>query len=102
MDDLNREIMANSNTEGYGLDVTQVMACPFCAEPDAMRMAVIKMATTLYPYTMPGSCDACGRKFEARVDKDENGSIMGQFFQTAGDDMPEWFQPPMPRSEPTV
>lgn len=86
--------------DGYGLEVTTHMPCPWCAFKDFM---LLQPAAGIIPgddrpsleVTMQTehTCIRCGRKGKNIVERSEGG-VSFEFVQTGGPDAPEWLQPP--------
>lgn len=89
----------NHRVDGYGVDVHQVIPCPWCAAPDFQ---------TLYPAggIITGdrpdidtqmetvcTCAECGRSGRALVSRDPGG-VSFEYVQTGGDSAPEFLVPP--------
>jgi hypothetical protein len=101
MDELNAAAAAGMRIEGYGLEVAQIMPCPFCAAPDCLKLIPYEMAKLGdADYAVTGTCKRCERTVEVRVEHVPGGT-QGGFVQVGGDPQPEWLSPTMPVGEPT-
>jgi hypothetical protein len=89
----NERFQANVRVEGFGLEVTMHMPCPFCAAPDFM---VYKVLSTEEAMKSGGSCKQCGRSAAALFDRTPD-RIRFSIVQTGGPDQPAWMEPKMPR-----
>lgn len=92
-EEFNARYMANCSVTGYGLEVAQNMACPFCAAPGFMTMPIMDATQAM---EKGGECQECGRAMKAIVVRDDHG-VRFEMIQTAGDPAPEWMQPQMRR-----
>jgi len=93
MDEYNQRFKDNMKIEGFGLDVTQVFPCPFCAAPDWMTTKIIEVEQEMQK---EHTCSECGRSAKSIVVRDDSG-IRFNIVQTGGDDQPDWFEPKMQR-----
>lgn len=103
MDELNTMATQNARVDGYGLEIAQFIPCPCCGTADCLKLMPAQMAMQgERSYAVTGSCGRCGRTFEVRVNRSEDGSeVSGGFVLVGGDPAPEWLQPPIPTGEPT-
>lgn len=92
-DEYNERFHANQVIEGYGLDVTMVSPCPFCAAAGWARWKVMDMDRTA---SKDNLCRVCGRSAKIII-KRERGGVGFEVVQTGGPDQPEWLQPKMRR-----
>jgi hypothetical protein len=83
----------NMIIEGFGLDVTQSVACPFCAAANFMKFKVLEVEEAMQRSHM---CGECGRSAKAIVKRDANG-VAFEIVQCGGPDQPEWLEPKMRR-----
>lgn len=87
----NELYMQNVKTEGYFLDVHQIVPCPACCEP---KWAVWYIAAGIAPgderpnldkqMSTPSTCSNCGRTFKGIVNRTQNG-VNVEFVQTGGE-----------------
>lgn len=91
-DEYERLVTANTKIEGYGLDVTMHLPCPFCAAPDFMLYKVIDANDALRAGAV---CKSCGRGMKGIV-QESSAETTIEMVQTCGNDPPE-FLPPMRR-----
>lgn len=89
---------AAASVAGFGLDVHQIVPCPFCAAPG---WAVWYPAGELagkpdidVQMSAEKTCRECGRSGRAVVDRRGPADVSAEFVQTGGDDPPPWMQPP--------
>ncbi len=85
---------ANSSVSGFGMNTTQHMPCPGCAEPD---WKLIKIAQAEKDMTQESTCKHCGRSFKVIVDHPAAGATNFEFVQTGGPDVADWMQPKIRR-----
>lgn len=95
LEEYNALYQANTKIEGFGMDVRQVLACPFCCAPGFMTMWVIKHGGPDKALADGATCSACGRSVKGIVDRGPNG-VKFEIVQTGGDDPPAYL-PPMRR-----
>lgn len=88
-EDFERAFVLNTKVEGLGFDVTQILACPFCAAPDFQTVRIITAHGDL---AKPALCEVCGRAGRMIVVAHGTGTD-AEFVQTGGDDPPEWMRP---------
>ena len=92
MEDLTARFMENTKVEGFGLETTQILACPFCGAPGMMKMRVIDP-----PKTQEAVCEECGRGMKNIVRDSGDGQIRFHIVQTVGPDAPAWLEPMIQR-----
>lgn len=89
--------VAACRIEGYGLEATQILACPFCCTPDYQR---IRIVCAVEDIATEAVCLKCERGTKSLVEKTEHG-VSFEIVQTRGPaapaDMP-WL-PPIRRLE---
>lgn len=92
-DEYEKRFAENQVIEGYGLETTVHLPCPFCAAPDFIIHKVVEAEEA---YLKGGVCTECGRgaKIEFSVNTPSNKQF--EFVQTCGDDPPDYL-PPMRR-----
>jgi hypothetical protein len=95
MDEYTARFHQNQRIEGYGLDTTMVMPCPFCAAPDFMRWKILEVESAMH---RGGTCKECGRSTKAIFQRSPSG-VQFEIVQTGGPDQPEWLAPKMRRVE---
>jgi hypothetical protein len=96
MKELEALIHTNSEITGFGVDVENHIACPFCGAKGFMTIAIINPDKGMEE---GGDCKECGRSAKALVQR-SGGSVRFEMVQTGGPDLPSWYQPPMRRVEP--
>lgn len=105
MDEYLAEFHRQAKVEGYGLDVTQHMPCPWCCYPDFMLLRPAAgiapgddRATVQEEMATEHRCVRCGRSGKNLIERDEGG-VKFEFVQTGGPPPPEWLEPPPRRVE---
>ena len=93
MDEYNQMYLANSQVTGFGLEVAQNFACPFCCNPDWLKVKILNTEAAL---SVGATCSFCKRGAKALFTR-KQGSTIFEIVQTAGDDPPAWFALPMRR-----
>lgn len=101
MEELNARSTKNARVDGYGLDVTQHMPCPFCGAAD---WAAWQTVAGIAPgddrpnldaqMREPKMCSSCGRAAKVIVTR-APGTMSAEFVQVGGPEQPEWFEPKM-------
>ena len=90
-----RRFFLSQKIEGYGLDTTIHMPCPFCAAPDWL---VHKLICTHEALESGATCKECERSAKAVFTETKASGVTAfEMVQTAGPDQPEWLQPKMRR-----
>lgn len=92
--ELNATIEANTTITGFGLDTTMHAPCPFCGAPDFMVYRIIDSREAM---AKGGTCTACKRSMRGIVQSNPLQTQVS-FVQTGGDDLPDWYEPKVPRS----
>lgn len=89
----------NERTEvtGVGFEVTQHMACPFCAHPDFMLLQpaagiLDDKPTVADVMAEEHTCSNCGRSGKSLVERSAGG-MRFEFVQTGGPPAPSWLIP---------
>lgn len=95
-DEYEKLYLANHRIEGYGLDVTQHVPCPFCAAPDWQEWPIASVTEAMEVDT---KCGSCGRSARAIVTRSEGG-VSVEMVQTGGPDPPDYLVPPPRRWSP--
>jgi hypothetical protein len=85
-DEYGAQYLANARVEGFGATTTQVMPCPFCCEPDFMRVRIMHAETDMQK---GGICKKCGRGSRAIFTRSGQGTTF-EFVQTCGDAPPDY------------
>jgi len=88
-EDYDRLAKANQRIEGFGLDTTMHLPCPFCAAPDFMVYKVLEVQQRL---EAGAGCRSCGRSLRAQFKPDQPGTVF-EFVQTGGPDAPDYLPP---------
>jgi hypothetical protein len=91
MQEFEARFAANQKIDGFGINVTMHMPCPFCAEADFMVYKVIETEDAT-----GGTCKACGRSMEIEHTVDGPNRTI-RMYQTGGPEQPDWLSPKMPR-----
>jgi hypothetical protein len=92
-DEYLKRFFQNNKIEGFGLDVTMRMPCPFCAAVDFMVYAVLNAEDAM---TRGATCKECNRGARA-IFKRMGGSVSFELAQTEGREQPAWLEPKMRR-----
>jgi hypothetical protein len=79
--------------EGFGLETTCVVPCPFCAAPDFARWRVIDAHDAM---AKPATCKECGRSAKSIFTRNAGG-VSFEIVQCGGADQPDWLMPKMRR-----
>lgn len=96
---------ANTVIDGYGIDVTNHLPCPWCAHPDFM---LLMPAAGIVPndkrpnldrvMSTEHTCSNCGRSGKNLISRGPNG-VNYEFVQTGGAPPPDWLVPQPRRVE---
>jgi hypothetical protein len=90
-EDYDRQAMANQRLEGFGLETTMHLSCPFCTAPDFMIYRIISVLDVL---TEPHTCSSCARSLQVEVKHHDGGTSMEfvhmEFVQTGGPPPPAY------------
>jgi transcription elongation factor Elf1 len=89
MESYSRLYTERSQPSGYGLEVKQHFACPFCAHPDFWVAPLMDVPSVL---TQEATCEHCGRSAKTLFENVMGGQHF-ELVQTGGDDPPEWLVP---------
>lgn len=91
--------LANTRIEGLGEQTVQILPCPACSAPDWMRFPVTAAMNDYADQKKATKCEKCGRTmrvvFEGNLDRD--GAVNFHVVQTAGPELPEWYEPKLPK-----
>lgn len=96
-DEYERLYHANTKIEGFGMEVRQVLACPFCCAPGFMTLWVIKNGGPQAGLAKGATCERCKRGAKGII-KHQGGGVQFEIVQTVGDDPPAYL-PPMRRAD---
>lgn len=95
IEEYNKRFAENQSVEGFGLETSSVLPCPFCAAPRWMVAKVIEVETTMQK---EHHCGECGRAARAIVHRSPQG-VSFEFVQTAGPEQPDWMPVKMRRED---
>lgn len=76
----------NQRIEGFGLDTTTHLPCPFCA---AAGFMVLPVTSTHEALDAGATCKECGRSARGLITRTPTQTTM-EMVQTGGDDPPDW------------
>lgn len=86
--------MAACGITGYGLEVTQILACPFCCAPDYQRIRIVAADHDIANEVI---CANCKRGTKGLITRKDGGTSF-EIVQTTGPDIPDWpWMPPIRR-----
>lgn len=95
MDEYRERFWRNNRVEGFGMDVSVIVPCPFCSAPGFMTYKILEVEEEM---VKPHTCEECGRGAKAVVERSE-GEVAFEIVQTSGPDQPDWLEPKMRRLE---
>lgn len=98
IEEYNKLYVLNCEVKGFGFEVAQTLACPFCCARDFMTLKPIDMAMDDDAGQQECTCETCGRSGRNIITR-EPGETRLEFVQTGGDDPPDWLQPKPRRVE---
>lgn len=90
----------NTKIDGFGMEVRQVLACPFCCAPGWLTVWVIKNGGPEAAMREGATCGQCGRGSKAIMTRSAGG-VSFEFVQTCGEDPPAYL-PPMRRVDDII
>lgn len=79
--------------DGYGINTTQVFACPFCAAKDWLRCKIVNVEKDM---AKGETCSNCGRSAKFILKNEKQGKSF-ELVQTGGPDAPDWLVPKIRR-----
>lgn len=91
----------NTKIEGFGMEVRQVLACPFCCAPGFMTLWVIKNGGPSAGLEKGATCEMCKRGAKGIVEHTPGGGTKFEIVQTCGEDPPAYL-PPMRRVDDII
>lgn len=96
-DEYDNAYKAHTVFEGFGLDTTMVVPCPFCAAPKFMRWSPVPTSPIAIEKVLEAGaiCEKCGRGMRGITDT-SGGDVRVEMVQTCGVD-PAPYLPPMRR-----
>jgi hypothetical protein len=101
LEEYNRLFAQRTRIDGYGLDVTTVIPCPFCSASDFASWRIVSCHEDM---GREATCRECGRSARTLVATDGSATT-GELVQTGGPPPPDWLVPTPrridPRTEPT-
>jgi len=93
MAEFTQRFARNQYMDGFGLETTMHVPCPFCG---AIGFACYRVLDVEAAMARGSTCTECGRSAKALFDRTADG-VAFELVQTGGPDQPEWLTPKMRR-----